>query len=106
MRLWVVEDQVLGNLKFLWVDRGRDHTDHFKITEEGNAVFIRKEKGLHVEPFLILPREMGIQFLKEMINCARQYGLKIPEDYNNGVVDGLKGDKQWLQSIVEKLIDE
>lgn len=106
MRLWVVEDQVLGNLKFFWVDRGRDDTHHVKISEEGDAVFTRKEKGLQVEPFLILPREMGIQFLKGMINCVREYGLKIPEDYNNGVVDGLKDDKRWLQSIVEKLTDQ
>lgn len=106
MKIFTTKNQHLDTVSFHAVRRHPEGTEH--ITVEGDALIsTMKEKGLCIAPFIKdLPIELAKDFMIGMIEAAREYGLEIREDSKNERMEDLKNDKEWLRSIVDKLIDD
>lgn len=106
MRIGIVKDQIHDTVSFHAVRHVDSKSHHIKITEDGDMVATVKEKGLHIEPFLKLPKDLAVDFLRAMLDAAREYGINIPEDSNLSQISDLKTDKEWQRKIIEKLLDQ
>lgn len=104
IKIWTTTNPAMDTVSFRGIKRDGNNTFHINTDKYGLAYEL-KEEGLHVDSFMELRREEAIEFLKSMVECARDFGIKIPEDEQNTLVDTLKEDKDWMKGIIEKLTD-